>query len=473
MSIAKRAAKNTLWNFFGNNITKVLTLFLTIFIARFFTEIEFGKLSFALSFTGLFIILIDLGTRLLLVREIASDKKNASSYLTNVLAIKITSSVIVFGLISMLINWLNYPQDTIAAVYIGAMIIIFESLSNSLRSVFQAFEKQEYTALTKVIRVVLRFSLTLPLLFAGFKLVPVLSAYLLVQIVNFIVMLVIANKKFIRIDLRLIEKNRMLDFVKRGFPFLLSSAFVMVYFRIDITMLSLMSGDAAVGWYNAAYTLIDALTSIPIALNAALLPILVVLYKKNKKKLEKIYKLGLKAVFLLSIPICFGGIVVANKLILLLFGDKYTESVIALQVLLWVLIPLFVVHILGAMLITIKKEKMGVPVLFFTSLLNIVLNLYMIPRYSIVGAGISTIISELFYFAAYYYIISKEFKKVNLFKYIIKPLIAGLIMVIILSFIDLNVFLMIGVGAVVYALMIIVLKGITSEEKQIVSGLFK
>src|SRR3989338_8043021 len=178
MSTVKRIAKNTAFTFSGDILSKILTMILTIFITRFFTEVEFGKLSFALSFTGLFIILIDLGIRLLIIRSMACDQKNASKYISNALMLKAVSSFIVFWLIVLTINLMGYPPDTKLAVYLGALIIILESLSGSLGSVFQAFQKMKYPAINKVVRVLLRFCITLPLLLLGYGLIPILLAYL-------------------------------------------------------------------------------------------------------------------------------------------------------------------------------------------------------------------------------------------------------------------------------------------------------
>jgi len=473
MSTVKRVAKNSIYNFLGNNITKVLTMVLTIFIARFFSDVEFGKLSFALSFTGLFVILIDLGTKLLVVRDIATDKKNASKYISNIIILKIWSSIIVFLIIAVIINLMGYPQDTIIAVYLGSLIIIFESLSESFEAMFQAFENMQYAAVVKIIRVLLRFTITLPLLFLGYRLIPVLIVYLIVQIISFLIILSIGIKKFTKLNLNP-DFKLIKSLIVRGWPFLLSAAFVVIYFRIDITMLSIMKGDAVVGWYSVAYNLIDALTTIPMALNAALLPIAIVYFNESKDKLIKLYRLSVKLLFILSFPIVVGGTFLAKNIILLIYSNKYENSILALQILLWVLIPLFTVQILGALLIAIKKEKLGVPALFITSLTNVALNWVLIPKYSYVGASIATIISEIVYLGMYYAIISKNLEFVNIFSLAIKPFIATVLMFLFINLISkLNFILVILVSSIFYFLVLYLIKGISQEETIMLKRLIK
>ena len=473
MSTVKRIAKNTAFTFSGDILSKILTMILTIFITRFFTEVEFGKLSFALSFTGLFIILIDLGIRLLIIRSMACDQKNASKYISNALMLKAVSSFIVFWLIVLTINLMGYPPDTKLAVYLGALIIILESLSGSLGSVFQAFQKMKYPAINKVVRVLLRFCITLPLLFLGYGLIPVLLAYLIVQIINFL-MYIFQSRRFIKLEFKP-DYQLMKQLIIGGFPFLLSSAFVVVYFRIDITMLSIMKGDAVVGWYSASYNLIDAIISLTMALNAALLPVAILYYNESKEKLIRLYRTAAKVLFTVSLPIAVGGTLLAQNIILFLYKEKYYNSIIALQILLWALIPLFINYLLGNLLIAIKKEKYGVPALFINCIVNVGLNLILIPKYSYVGAAISTVVSEIVYFSMYYCIISKNLKFVNIFGLMIKPMIAALTMGLLISILinKIHFILIIIISIISYFGLLYLIKGISEEDKIMLLRLIK
>jgi len=473
MSAVKRIVKNTAFTFSGDLLSKFLTMILTIFITRFFSEVEFGKLSFVLSFTGLFTILIDLGIQLLIIRNMACDKKNASKYISNAIMLKVVSSFIVFWLIVLTINLMDYPSETKLAVYLGALIIIFDSLAGSLGSVFNAFEELKYPAINKVIRVFLRFCITLPLLFLGYGLIPVLLAYLIVQIVN-LFMYWYQSRKFIKLEFKP-DYQLMKKLIIGGFPFLMSAAFVTVYFRIDITMLSIMKGDAVVGWYSASYNLIDAIISLTMALNTALLPVAIIYFNESKEKLIKLYRTAVKVLFSISLPIAVGGTLLAQNIILFLYKQKYYNSIIALQILLWVLIPLFMNYLLGNLLIAIKKEKYGVPALFMNCVVNIGLNLILIPKYSYVGAAISTVVSEIVYFLMYYYIISKNLEFVNIFGSMIKPAIAALMMglFILLLLNKMYFIIIIIIGTAVYFGILYLIKGIDDNEKELFLKIIK
>ena len=78
MTKLKRIVRNISITFLSNNLLKVLSTVLVILIARYLGDVEYGKFSFAISFTGLFLILMDLGTRISIVRDITQNKKEAS-----------------------------------------------------------------------------------------------------------------------------------------------------------------------------------------------------------------------------------------------------------------------------------------------------------------------------------------------------------------------------------------------------------
>jgi len=473
MSTIRRVAKNSIASFVGDNISKFLTLVLVIFIARFFGDVDYGKFAFAISFAGLFIILIDLGTRLVVTRDISTNKEKASNYLYNLFLLKVVSSFFTFILIFLIINLLNYPKDTTYAIYIASLIIIFDSLNQSIYSFFQAFQRMEYPAGLKVIRTIIRFSITLPLLFLGYGLLPVLFVYLLTQVIGFILALITFRVKISQFSFKF-DYSLIKYFLRKGFPFLLASAFVLIYFRIDITMLSIMKGDAVVGWYQSAYNLIDGLITIPIAFSGALFPVAAIYYKTNKNKLIQLYNNATKFISLLSFPLAFGVSLLADNIILLIYGEEYANAIPALQILIWVLIPLYIVFIMGMIQVVIHKEKLGAYALGFTALVNVVLNLILIPKYSLLGAAIATIISEGVYLILYYIINAKFFYSLNLLKITWKPFIASVVMgIFIYYFRFLNLFVVVIISFFIYLFLLYILKAFGEEEKTMLKRLFE
>ena len=113
MSMVRQVLKNTGLLLIANSISMALMFFFNMYTARYLGAEGFGVLSFALAFTGIFIIFADFGLVNLTIREVARDKSLASKYIGNIIGIKIISVVFTFGMIVITINYLGYPEQTI------------------------------------------------------------------------------------------------------------------------------------------------------------------------------------------------------------------------------------------------------------------------------------------------------------------------------------------------------------------------
>ena len=485
MITIKRISKNAAFVFIGDNSLKIMTMVLVFLIARYLGVEEYGKFSFVVSFTGLFFILIDLGTRILMVREIAQNREKTAKIVSNIIILKTFTSVLVYAVIIALAFILDYESAVIYGIAIATLGMIFDSLSSTLESVFQAYERMEFPALTKIIRILVRFAVTVPFLLTGSGFFPVLIIFVSVQFLNFLISMILCFKVLVK-PIFDFDKKFALDLAKRAFPFLLSGIFVTVYFRIDVTLMSklapesmsgfynMASKDAVIGWYSAAYNILDTLISLPIAVSAAILPVAIVYFRESKEKLVRLYSIGVRYLTYLSLPIAFGITLVADKLVILVYGGEYTNAALALKILVWTLVPLFINYILGVVMISIQKEKEALYVLFGNVLVNVVLNLILIPKFSLYGAAIATVLSEVFYFCGYFYIISREVGKINLLKLIAKPIISCLIMGMILYLSrDLNIFAMVFIGIASYFASLLMLKGFSGEDWKLIRKAIK
>jgi O-antigen/teichoic acid export membrane protein len=184
MSTIQTIAKNTSVFAISQVITSIVGFFLLIYIARYLGEVGFGKFNFAVSFTALFIIFADLGISNLIIRELARNKELTNGYLTNVSLIKLLLSFLAFGLITLTINLMDYPQDTTYAVYLFGIYMILTSFALTYRSIFQAFERMEYVAVVIIIEKIILISLVLFVLFSGYGLIELAYVYVFAGIVD-------------------------------------------------------------------------------------------------------------------------------------------------------------------------------------------------------------------------------------------------------------------------------------------------
>lgn len=151
MNVPQRIAKNVSILFLSQMVGYVLGFFTLMYSARYLGVEGFGILSFALAFTGIFTVLMDLGLNTLTIREVARNKSLAQKYISNITLIKLLLSLSTFCLIFLIINIVGYNPQTMSVVYVIALYAILTTFSQLFYSVFQAHEKMEYQSLGYII----------------------------------------------------------------------------------------------------------------------------------------------------------------------------------------------------------------------------------------------------------------------------------------------------------------------------------
>lgn len=464
MNTVQRVTKNALALYAAYIVAGLLGFFLTISIARMLGDVTFGKYSFALAFVGLFTLFLDLGFGTLIVRDVSRDKSLASKYAGNIIVIKVILSIVVFGVIALAISLMDYPRDTTTAVLILGVYIGFIALGDTFKFIFRAFEKMEYDALVWVSRQIITVSLGLAALFLGYGLIEVVCAFAIGSVLDFILGLVICGKRFakpkIEIDFGFWKKITKVS-LPMGLIFLATA----LHLKIDTVMLSSMKGDAVVGWYSAAYSLIYVLRQVPFLLMMALLPLLSGLFVSSQTSLKSTYERALRYLFILGLPIAAGTCLLADRFILLFYGDQYTNSIVALQFLAWNVLFFFLYQPLYITLIAINRQGRAAAIAWVCAVINVILNLLLIPPLSYVGAAIAAIVTQMVLCGATFYIVSRYLYRPPVHKMIAKPVVACSAMALLIYFCGgISLPLLVFSAAVLYLAALYLLKEFSAED---------
>jgi O-antigen/teichoic acid export membrane protein len=276
------------------------------------------------------------------------------------------------------------------------------------------------------------------------------------------------SKKFVRPQFK-IDFGLWKYLFKEALPLALSSVIWIIYYQIDMVMLSPMQGDAAVGIYSAAHKLFEPFSLIPIAFMTSMFPIMSEAFKTSKDRLIKSYRLCLKYLLIIALPISIGITFIADKVIFLIYGAEFAKSATALQILICALVFTFASSLFLQLLISIDKQKLTTLSTGTCAIVNIALNLILIPILSYNGAAIATVATNMVLFIASFYFVSKHLQVLPIHKIMIKPVISGLIMgAFVYYFIDFNIFLLVPSAAVIYLVILLALKTFSKEDFDIV-----
>ena len=389
-------AKNIGILFLSQIITIIFGFLYIIYIARYLGTSGFGILSFALAFTGIFVILVDLGLNMLTVREVSRNKSLAGKYLGNTILIKIILSLITLLLIFSVVKIIKYPQETINVVYLIGFSLIFGSFSGIFNSIFQANEKLEYQSLGQIINSFLMFAGVLIAIHYGLGLYAFASIYLIVSMTVLIYSSFVCIWKFALPKIE-IDPNFWRFLILEALPFGLTSIFVLIYYYMDTVMLSILITNSyeIIGWYSAAYTLVMPLSFVPSIFFSSVFPVMSNFYGKSEQSLKFAFERSIKYMAIFGIPIATGITVLANKIILLIYGETYFPSVIALQILIWSVPLIFIDSSFAYLFSSINKQATVAKIMGIVAFFNILLNIKLIPLYSYIGASIVMVVSDL------------------------------------------------------------------------------
>ncbi len=477
MSTVQRIAKNITVLLTAQGGSYLLTFFYMMYTVRYLGPASFGILSFALAFTGIFAVFGDLGLQPLTVREVARDKSLAPKYLTNVSLMKIILVAITFGLIALTINLLGYPEETVKVVYLLALFVVFRAFTQMSYSIFQAFERMKFQAIGEMLNAALILGGVIFAIKYGFSVVGFASLYVIASIIALGYSFAIMKLKFSNAAL---ASAKVMEFdwsfwkptIKEALPFGLSITFAMIFYWIGTVMLSLMKGDAVVGWYNASYRLVLVLLFIPGAFNAAIFPIMSQFYITSRDSLRFSFEKSFKYLTILGIPIGVGITLLAQRFILLVFGGEYFNSVIALQILVWSSVFIFMSSSFGRLFESLNRQLIITIILGICAVLNVILNLIFIPKCSYIAASATTVATEFTSLALHfvwgskigYSLFNKKFAGI-----IAKVLISSVLMgVFIMYFHSLTLLALVPLAASLYFVILYVLRGIDRDDVSLV-----
>ena len=417
-----KVTKNTLFILSAQVINILLQMVYLIFAARLLGNIQFGKLSFVIAFTQMFLAVVDFGLFNYCVREIAKKKEEANSYFVNLFLLKLIFGMSVLGMMVIIVKSLGYPAEIIITTLIFGVGLLLFSLNTVFHAVFQSFEKLKYISITMVVFFGINVTLSIIVLVMGKDIVTLACVNCLAGGVAFFINLIILLKKFfvpkLSIDLQFCKQMLFL-----AMPIGIGAICWSFYNRIDVTLLSYIKGDVSVGEYTAAYRLVNTLAVIPHAYLSAVYPIMA-RYNTDKLYLNDLCRKSCRLMIAIAFPVVIALNLFAPQLIEVLYGTEYSNAISSLRILSGAVIFIFISNIFGYLLISTFKTSKEYTLYAIMGLgLNIACNCFLIPLYDLKGAALSTVITEVFILGMYYRSALKLGFCVDLTALIAKPLI--------------------------------------------------
>jgi O-antigen/teichoic acid export membrane protein len=463
--ITGRVIGNTLWLLLQRVGGRLLTFILMVYLARCLGSLQFGKFTFATSFALLFITLSDLGITTLTIREVARNKAMGPQYVGGSATLKVGLSIFAFLIIAISLTIMNVPFDTKMAAYLIGACIIFRNMGGFFGAVFQAYEEMKYVTISEISQKILLLIVCLLLLHQGYGLISISLVYFFSGILYCLFNIGLVYWKFLKPRYRINTRFWGAQ-IKEALPLAFVAVISMVYYNIDIVMLGKMKGEEIAGWYGASYHLFFALTTFSGAFLSAAFPVMSRFFEEAEELLIKAYQKSFKVMIGVGIPVAVGGFLLAEKIILFLFGPQYQHSVPILKIFCFLIIFSYLNGLAGYFLTSTNRQRLTAKIIAVTTGINVSLNFILIPRYSYIGAAFATVASEVLFLVLFLATLPREFRYLPL-KEIAKSLVSSAIMsipIILMINYGFSLPVIIGIGAITYSLFVFITGYITEGE---------
>ena len=469
MSQVKVIFKNMSWLVISQIIASICGFIWTILMARYLGVSEYGIVGFAISFTGILSLVVDCGISTHIVRHMATDRDMAPKYLGNAIPLKSLFACITFFITLVILMLMRADEVTIIVTLLFTLEMVFKSFIGLLNGSFQAFEEGKYQGIGNTLSSILLLAFILITIFTNLGIYGISIAYVLSNLFVLIYEY-LALKKHIALPKFEFDKSFCKEITILSLPFAATGILYSIYYSIDIVMLTNMVGNYASGIYNATYKLISVLTLFQGIYGAVIFPVMSKYFKNDKNILVVSFEKSVKYLTLITLPFAVGTMFYSLEIIQLFYGVEYDPSASVLSILMWTVCLLFINSACITLLNASHKEFAVTKIYLIAAIFNIGLNLLIIPYFSYNGAAVTTILSDSLILVLSLYVILKLGIKVNksLLIDLSKIILAALIMGGVLYILNLNMWVAIIVGMIVYFAVVFLLKVFDNNDKYVI-----
>ena len=422
-------------------ITRGIDFAFAMFYVRLLGPVGTGQFAFVVALYGIFELISRFGLDTLLTREVARDKALSSRYLTNVCILRTgiwaVTSLLMLG-VTLAFWWVDrITVMEVNTILIFAVAMLFAGYSDALSAAFHAYEKMEYPAILTTISALIRAGLGALVLLLGWGLPAIAWVAVFTVIIQVIWFYVMLRRTLFPWQW---ESDSGLQrwMFGNSFPFMVNSLLANILLNIDIWLLRLLSGEVASGLYSVALKYRFGITLIPSMFNFAVFPLFSRYARQQGDGLMGAYRLSIRLLTILSLPIAFGATILAKPLALVVGGAEFIDveesvtllnrtfhytggSHLALQVVIWTIVLNFINALTQYVLIALDQQRYLTRAFAQVVIFNIVGNILFIPTFGYVGAAVVTILSELFLFVPFQIGIRRHLGEVGWWALVWKP----------------------------------------------------
>ena len=390
----RRYFANTSWLIAEKIIRLAVGLFVGVWVARFLGPEQFGTLSYAQAFVGLFGAFATLGMDGIVIKHLVKDDENRDLLLGTAFTLKLLGAMVAVFIISIVTVTTSNDNKEVIIITIIASALVFQSL-NVIDFYFQSIVLSRYIVIVNLISQLVVSLIRIALILAEAPLITFAYVILFDAVILAVGYIYIYKHKNLSFRQWNFNKQTASELLKYSWPLAISGIVISIYMKIDQVMIKEMLGNSSVGHYAAAVKISEAWYFVPIVINSSLFPAIINAKKRSPEEFYDRLKILYSFMFLSAVAIAIPTSIFSKFIINLLYKEQFDQASTVLMFHIWagVLVSLGVVT--SSIVISNNKQRNALIATSIGAISNIILNFFMIPRFGIIGAAIATIISQI------------------------------------------------------------------------------
>ena len=389
----QKYVRNTGWLLAG----KLLSLVVGFIIARYLGPYAFGDLSFADAFAALFAAVGTLGLDSFIIREIIQHPDKRDEILGTSLVMRLAANAVLIPL--AILTYIAFRQLSTNETEVPLTLLIalcssaalFKSF-NIIDSYFQSQVASKYVVQVQNVCLVLSTGVKIALIYNHAPVLYFAGALVFDSTILALGLLFIYKRKQLHLHTWTFNWARAKSLIQQSWPLILTAVMISIYMKIDQVMLK-SAGSKIVGIYSAAARISESWYFIPVAIVTSVFPAIIHARKTDiqryHKRLQNLYDL----LVAISLPVAILVSIFANQIIHILYGNPYQGAGLLLSIHIWSGIFVFLGSASSQFLLAEGFTLISFSRTAFGALVNVVLNLWLIPIYGALGASIATLIA--------------------------------------------------------------------------------
>jgi O-antigen/teichoic acid export membrane protein len=469
MGATRTIIRNTAFMFAAQISLRVVNPIFNIFVIRQLGDAQFGEYSVVLTWVTIFSVIGDMGIAQYMTREISRDREAAMHLFWDVTALRF-----ILALIASLVTiggavLLGYSSAFILATALYCAGYFFQAVIMPLAAIIGGYERLDILSVLAVTGQIIYIIAGVITLVLAPNYVWLIAASLINMPIVIVALIWLVRRYKVTPPAFKLNPGTWWALIRAGFPFGINQVSLTLAYRFDTLVLNSYVASQVIGWYNASYNFSRSLTTFAAAFSTALVPTLAREHATNPENVHIWYYRSFRLLLFTGLPLAVGGSLLADKLIPFIYGEAFAPASLAFAILVWDTLLLMYTSLAGNIAQAIRKEGTAARIFAAEAVLNLALNLIVIPRYGMVGAAVTTIATELAGTLLFYRFFRREFGAGLNFRYTMRMVLAAAIMGIVVYVLhDQSMLLVIPVGGIAYILAIAITKALTADEQELI-----